>query len=411
MKQKKFIRLTQDLMFKSFFSKDKAVLSSLLKNFLPALKNKEIINIQILNPENINLDQTNRNEKNNQQTNNESLVSLKKTDQIEEIETEETETEKQKNEKKSREKETQSEEEKQTKKKPRTKEEKLSQEKKQNEEKAQTTEEIQREQEKLITLDSAIYPNSLTKKQITLDLRLKLDTGENINVEMQSLSQKAFLERILFYWAKLYTEDLKKGESYQKLYPAYSLIFTNFDVLSLKDYMNSFSIRMDKEPFEELTNHLKIVIVELSKFECDDLIHLDKKASWCYVLKESENIGIREIEILEEKGLGGAMALLKRVSEDDRLRYEQESRDKFLFDQHWDRIYKFEEGMEKGIEKGIRKGIEKGREEGLQKGREEGRDKRNEEIVLRMLDKNLDFSFISELTGISEKEIKKIQKK
>ena len=365
MKQKKFIRLTQDLMFKSFFSKDKAVLSSLLKNFLPALKNKEIINIQILNPENktYGLDQNNtanRNEGNKKQTNN-----LKKTDKIEEIETEETQTEKQ--------------------------------EKKQNEQKAQSKEEKQSEveQEKFVSLDSAIYPNSLTKKQITLDLRLKLDTGENINVEMQSLSQKAFLERILFYWAKLYTEDLKKGENYEKLYPAYSLIFTNFDVLSLKDYMNSFSIRMDKEPFEELTNHLKIVIVELSKFECDDLIHLDKKASWCYVLKESENIGIREIEILEEKGLGGAMALLKRVSEDDRLRYEQESRDKFLFDQHWDRIYKFEEGMEKGIEK----------------GREEGRDKRNEEIVLNMLESGFDLDSICRATKLSEEEIKKIQKK
>ena len=320
MKQKKFIRLTQDLMFKSFFSKDKAVLSSLLKNFLPALKNKEIINIQILNPEN----------------------------------------------------------------RQKTKEEKQRIEEKQKEEK-----------EKLISLDSAIYPSSLTKKQITLDLRLKLDTGENINVEMQSLSQKAFIERILFYWAKLYTEDLKKGESYQKLYPAYSLIFTNFDVLSLKDYMNSFSIRMDKEPFEELTNHLKIVIVELSKFECDDLIHLDKKASWCYVLKESENIGIREIEILEEKGLGGAMALLKRVSEDDRLRYEQESRDKFLFDQHWDRIYKFEEGMEKGIEKGMEKGIEKGKEE----------------IILNMLESGFGLDSICKATKLSKEKIRKIQKK
>ena len=314
MKQKKFIRLTQDLMFKSFFSKDKAVLSSLLKNFLPALKNKEIINIQILNPENKTLDQTNKNKENKQQTNNESLVSLNKTDQIEEIETEETQTER--NEEKSIEKEVQ------------------------NEEKTQREQE---KEKKFVSLDSAIYPNSLTKKQITLDLRLKLDTGENINVEMQSLSQKAFIERILFYWAKLYTEDLKKGENYEKLYPAYSLIFTNFDVLSLKDYMNSFSIRMDKEPFEELTNHLKIVIVELSKFECENLSNLDKKASWCYVLKESENIGIREIEV--EKGLGGVMALLKRVSKDDSLRYEQESRDKFLFDQHWDRIYKFEEGM------------------------------------------------------------------
>ena len=397
MKQKKFIRLTQDLMFKSFFSKDKAVLSSLLKNFLPALKNKEIINIQILNPENkiYDLDQTNR-EENKKHENN-----LKKTDQIEEIETEETQTEKQRNTEELREKEPQTEKEKSS--------EEEKQEKKQNEEKAQSKEEKQTkeeietkdekqsevEQEKFVSLDSAIYPSSLTKKQITLDLRLKLDTGENINVEMQSLSQKAFLERILFYWAKLYTEDLKKGENYEKLYPAYSLIFTNFDVLSLKDYMNSFSIRMDKEPFEELTNHLKIVIVELSKFECDDLIHLDKKASWCYVLKESENIGIREIKILEEKGLGGAMALLKRVSEDDRLRYEQESRDKFLFDQHWDRIYKFEEGLEKGLRKGIEKGI----------------DKRNEEIVFRMLESGFDLDSICKVTQLSKEKIRKLQKK
>ena len=376
MKQKKFIRLTQDLMFKSFFSKDKAVLSSLLKNFLPALKNKEIINIQILNPENktYGLDQSNpanRNEGNKKHENN-----LKKTDKIEEVKTQEK---------------AQREEEK------RTKEEKLIQEKTQNEQKAQTTKEKQREveQEKFVSLDSSIYPNSLTKKQITLDLRLKLDTGENINVEMQSLSQKAFIERILFYWAKLYTEDLKKGENYEKLYPAYSLIFTNFDVLSLKDYMNSFSIRMDKEPFEELTNHLKIVIVELSKFECDDLSDLDKKASWCYVLKESENIGSREIEILEEKGLGGAMALLKRVSEDDRLRYEQESRDKFLFDQHWDRIYKFEEGLEKGREE----------------GRLEGREEEKEEIVLKMLESGFDLDSICKVTQLSKEEIRKIQKK
>ena len=42
------------------------------------------------------------------------------------------------------------------------------------------------------------------------------------------------------------------------------------------------------------------------------------------------------------------MALLKNMSEDDRLRYKQESRDKFLFDLHWDKIYKFEKGKKKG---------------------------------------------------------------
>ena len=100
----------------------------------------------------------------------------------------------------------------------------------------------------------------------------------------------------MFYWARLYTEDLKRGEGYEKLCPAYSLVFTNFDVLPsrLTDYVNSFSIRLDKQPYEELTNHLKIVILELSKFKCDQLQNLDKKASWRYVLKESEKIGKKE---------------------------------------------------------------------------------------------------------------------
>ena len=345
MSKKRFIKLTQDLMFKSFFSKDEKVLISLLKSFLPALQDKQIESIQILNPE----DTTTRPDSSD---NKEGYFKKAGTEEI-----------------------------------------------KQENRKDESEESKKREetQKKLTALDSSLYPNSFSKKQITLDLRLKLNTGENINVEMQSLSQKAFLERILFYWAKLYTEDLKRGEAYEKLYPAYSLVFTDFDVLPsrLKDYINSFSIRLDKQPYEELTDHLKIVIVELSKFSYESLQNLDKKGSWCYVLKESENIGKRELEILSKKGLGGAMALLKNVSESDRLRYEQESRDKFMFDQHWDRAYKFEEGKKEGIE------------EGIQKGRQEGR----EEFVLSMLKNGFDLDSISKVTNLSKEEIKNLQSK
>ena len=345
MKQKRFIKLTQDLMFKSFFSKDEKVLISLLKSFLPALQDKQIENIQILNPEDDKYEEANKRGESAQ-------LQKRQTGGV-----------------KNKLRETREKD-------------KIKQEK---------------DKTKLISLDSSLYPRSFSKKQITLDLRLKLNTGENINVEMQSLSQKAFLERILFYWARLYTEDLKRGEGYEKLYPAYSLVFTDFDVLParLTDYVNSFSIRLDKQPYEELTNHLKIVIVELSKFKYENLQNLDKKGSWCYVLKKSENLHETELKILSKKGLGGAMALLKNVSESDRLRYEQESRDKFLFDLHWDKIYKFEEGKKEGMEEGMQKGIEKG----LQK------------VVLSMLNKNLNLSFISEITGLSKEEIKRIKKK
>ena len=371
MKQKRFIKLTQDLMFKSFFSKDEKVLISLLKSFLPALQDKQIENIQILNPENESSTTRGNKLENKYKKRNDYKEPAKYKTADRHTENDEYE-----------------------------KMNKGGESAKLQKDKTEKTKDKMKTKPELISLDSSLYPRSFSKKQITLDLRLKLNTGENINVEMQSLSQKAFLERILFYWARLYTEDLKRGEGYEKLYPAYSLVFTDFHILParLTDYINSFSIRLDKQPYEELTNHLKIVIVELSKFKYESLQNLDKKASWCYVLKKSENLHEKELEILSKKGLGGAMALLKNVSESDRLRYEQESRDKFLFDQRWDRIYKFEEGKKEGIEEGLQKGIQKGREE-------------KEKIILNMLKLNADFDFISKVTGLTKEEIKKLQSK
>ena len=48
---------------------------------------------------------------------------------------------------------------------------------------------------------------------------------------------------------------------------------------------------------------------------------------------------------------------------------------------------------------------EKGRWEGLRKGRREGR----QEVVLNMLKEKVDISFISKVTGLSEKEIQKLK--
>ena len=61
--------------------------------------------------------------------------------------------------------------------------------------------------------------------------------------------------------------------------------------------------------------------------------------------------------------------------------------------------------LERGRQEGIQKGILKGREEGLQEGRQEER----LEMVLNMLKKNAEISFISDVTGLSEGEIKKLK--
>lgn len=52
---------------------------------------------------------------------------------------------------------------------------------------------------------------------------------------------------------------------------------------------------------------------------------------------------------------------------------------------------------------------EKGRWEGRKEGRLEGQQEGQQKVVLNMLKKNLDITLISEVTGLSEKEIKKLK--
>ena len=64
-----------------------------------------------------------------------------------------------------------------------------------------------------------------------------------------------------------------------------------------------------------------------------------------------------------------------------------------------------EEGIEKGMEKGREEGMEKGREEGIEKGME----KAKKDMVLRLLKMGLEVKKILKATGLSQKEIKKLQ--
>ena len=52
---------------------------------------------------------------------------------------------------------------------------------------------------------------------------------------------------------------------------------------------------------------------------------------------------------------------------------------------------------------------EEGRVEGIQKGRKEGIQKGRQEVILNMLKKKADIAFIAQVTGLSEKEIKKLK--
>ena len=67
-------------------------------------------------------------------------------------------------------------------------------------------------------------------------------------------------------------------------------------------------------------------------------------------------------------------------------------------------------GKEEGLKEGREEGHKEGKEEGIKEGREEGAKQKSFDIAKRMLEKGIDIETISELTGLTEKEISELDR-
>ena len=229
--------------------------------------------------------------------------------------------------------------------------------------------------------DSLLPPTKLKDKESIMDIRLTLDTGEFVNVEMQMCNDRAFIERVLFYWAKNYTLQLKEGESYKKLIPVYSLIFCDFNLFSdQEDFYKSFSIRLDKPPHTALNNHLRVVFVELRKFKKKKIRSLlDSRDGWCYVIRWFEGMGEKERALFgkRSKEMGEIMDWTRPLTSEEQQQLLAEAREKY----RRDRLARDENMFEQG----------------------------RQAVILNMLKEKLDLSVISKVTGLSEEEINKLK--
>ena len=72
--------------------------------------------------------------------------------------------------------------------------------------------------------------------------------------------------------------------------------------------------------------------------------------------------------------------------------------------------YARETGREEGHKVGKEEGLKEGKEEGRKEGREEGAKQKSFDIAKRMLEKGIDIETISELTGLTEKEISELNR-
>ena len=109
--------------------------------------------------------------------------------------------------------------------------------------------EIPRESIKSIEISNVeLPPEYYDQKFSRLDLRLNVD-GKIVNVEMQVNYEADFRERTLFYWSKIYSEELKAGDEYGELKNTYCVNIINFNLFDCEDYHSHFKV-MEKDRHE-----------------------------------------------------------------------------------------------------------------------------------------------------------------
>lgn len=228
-----------------------------------------------------------------------------------------------------------------------------------------------------------------TDKLSILDIKARDGLGHLYNIEMQMTNQVSYSQRVLYYWSKLYSQQLKEGVDFTTLNKTISIHVLNFNHFDEPDYHNIYHIlnaKTLKRSFEDLELHF----IELKKFD-KDLAHLTTALDrWTTFLNKAEqwerNFIPEELRI--DPAIAKAAQALDTLSLDEEEREIYEAKLKWLRD-------------ESGTFKKIR-----------DEGREEGEVIGIEKVALNLIKKGLlSMEEISDMTGLTQAALEALKKR
>lgn len=236
-------------------------------------------------------------------------------------------------------------------------------------------------------------------KQSRLDIVVKTQAEEFINVEIQLSNQHDMVKRTLYYWSRLYSSQLKKSMGYHKLHPTITINICNFTLFKQNErYHNVYHLfeTETKQPLAVDDNVLEIHFIEMNKFLA--LWHAEKLnpladilARWLLLLgmvdarknkvydeiyKELEELAMKDEHLLE------AFDVWQELSQSPEERMAYISRLKYILDEEAKYDY----------------------------ARDEGGNQKVLEFITTLLEDGLNVEKIARYTKLSVEEVQKIIK-
>lgn len=261
---------------------------------------------------------------------------------------------------------------------------------------------------KEVVHDSRLEQLAREQKYGILDLDVKLENGETINIEMQMQNHNNMEKRSTFYASKKITEQVGIGTKYDDIKRVIVISILNYSFLDVPEYVNKTVRVIDKHRTLKLNNIVEYYYIELEKFRKNNPNMKEPINQWlAFIDMEREDLldmATKENKIIKEAkksyNILTGEAEIKRLAE---IRLMSDMEEQAALSSARQRGT--EEGLKQGIEEGLQQGIEKGIQQGIEKGQKDAL----YNIAKQLLNKGFSINEIKKLTNLSENEIKSLK--
>ena len=219
----------------------------------------------------------------------------------------------------------------------------------------------------------------LKDKFSRLDVKATTSNKETINIEIQLKNEYDMIQRSLYYWSKIYEEQIQEGDSYSNLNRTVCINILNYNYLKNDRFHNIYRLK-EIETNEELTDIEEIHFIEIPKLrELNLNDEADMLEVWIEFLRDPESEVIRNIEMSNEE---------VRKAKDKLYKLSQSKKDRELYFLR---------------EKSIRDEIS-----ALYDAEQKGMEKVKKDTILKLYSKSITINQISDMLDIPIDEIENI---
>ena len=197
------------------------------------------------------------------------------------------------------------------------------------------------------------------EKEGILDIKLILNQNRKINIEMQNTYQEDWAERSLFYNCRMFTEGLKKGESYYELPPCIHVGILDFNYLKSPGFYHRILLQDDKTG-ELYSSKFQFHVIELSKLKSTK-----GKARKQELYRWAKLISASTWEEVREESEGNHY--MEKVR-DEMIKMSRDESERYLYLREQMAIRDKESQLRSAENRGRREGREEGRKEGRKQG-------------------------------------------